>query len=92
MVGEALLARSAEFEGLISIRWDKDVHGSFGLAFLLLLAGPSVPPPKKNLKPSRQHLRPRSSRVCTIVEEVQSDFGIQFGLEDPSPRLVDVLL
>ena len=39
----ALPARSAELEGLTSIRGDKDVHGSFGLAFLLLLTVPNVP-------------------------------------------------
>ena len=42
------MVRSAELEGLISIRGDKDVHGSFGKAFLLLLTVPSVPPPEKN--------------------------------------------
>ena len=47
VVGETLLVRSAELEGLICIRGDKDVHGSFGLAFLLFLTVPSVPPPKK---------------------------------------------
>ena len=42
VVRETLLARSAELDGLISIRGAKDVHGSFGLAFLLLLTVPSV--------------------------------------------------
>ena len=48
VVGETLLVRSAELEGFISIWGDKDVHGSFGLAFLLLLTAPNVPLPEKN--------------------------------------------
>ena len=45
VVGETLLVRSAELEGLISIREDKEVHGRFGLA----LTVPRVAPPKGTL-------------------------------------------
>ena len=39
-------------------------------------------PPKKNLNPRQHRLRPRSSGVCTIVEELQFGFGIELGVEE----------
>ncbi|EDR04626.1 uncharacterized protein LACBIDRAFT_304308 [Laccaria bicolor S238N-H82] len=52
MVGESCPARSAELEGMISIRGDVDARGTIVIAFLLLLTVPSVPPPKKKPPPS----------------------------------------
>ena len=71
VVGETLLVRFAELEGLISIREDKDVHGSCT----------QYPTTKKTLNLGRHPLRSRSSRVFAIVKELQFDFGIQFGRE-----------
>ena len=50
VVGETLRERFAKLEGSMSIR-EVDVHGTFEIAFLLLLTLPSVPPPKDSTSP-----------------------------------------
>jgi len=63
VVGETLRVRSAELEGLIFIRGDIDVHGTFEIVFVLLL---TVPRPRKILNIATP-LRSRSSRIVGSV-------------------------
>ena len=81
MVGETCPARSDEFEGMISVREDVDVHGAIDIVFLLLLIAPSVPPLKKTSTLGAP-LHSRSSRIVAIVKELQFDFGIDLGLKE----------
>jgi len=63
VVGETLQVQSVELEGLISIRGDIDVHGTFEIIFFLLLTvyrprkTPNIPMP----------LSSRSSRIVVSV-------------------------
>jgi len=63
VVGETLRVRSAELEGLISIRGDIDVHGTFEIVFFLLL---TVPRPRKTFNIATP-LCSRSSRIVGSV-------------------------
>ena len=66
--------RTAEFEGIISIRGDVDVSGTIEVIFLRLLSY------QKNSTLAAP-LRPSSSQIVTIVKELQFNVSIDIKLE-----------
>ena len=85
-VGETWPARSVEFEGMISMHGDVVVRGTIEIAFLLLLAVPTVPPPEKT-SALAVPLRSRSLQIVTIVKELRFNISIESGLSRVRSRM-----
>lgn len=83
VVGVTLRERSAKLEGLISIRGDIHVHGTFEIAFLLLLTLPSVPP-KKTLNILGPLLT--SCGVCLQIHALQIHIEIFLIKREGAPK------
>ena len=60
---------------MISMRGDVDVRGTVEIAFLLLLAVPTVPPPEKT-SALAVPLHSRSLQIVTIVKELRFNISI----------------